>query len=93
MVKNNKFKYIGKIIKEGYWSIIANRCSLPFLRTGTIAACFHRVGYYCCDKLKLKICLRIGTKYITTTLNNDDDDDIIINVTCMGGTRDVNEGF
>jgi hypothetical protein len=33
---------------------------LPFFTTGTIAACFHRVGKYCCDKLRLKICLRIG---------------------------------
>jgi hypothetical protein len=34
---------------------------LPFLQTGIIAACFHGVGKYCGDKLRLKICLRIGT--------------------------------
>jgi hypothetical protein len=27
------------------------------LKTGIIAACFHKVGKQCSDKLKLKICL------------------------------------
>jgi hypothetical protein len=35
---------------------------LPFfLRTGAIAACFHRMGKYFCDKLRLKKSLRICT--------------------------------
>jgi hypothetical protein len=34
---------------------------LPFLKTGIIAVCLHKVGKQCSDKLKLKICLRIGT--------------------------------
>jgi hypothetical protein len=35
---------------------------LPFLKTGTMAACFHSVGKYCWDRLRLKICLRTGMK-------------------------------
>jgi hypothetical protein len=33
---------------------------LPFLNTGTTADYFHAAGKYCCVRLKLKICLRIG---------------------------------
>jgi hypothetical protein len=32
-----------------------------FFRTETTAACFHRVGNYYRDKLRLKICLRTGS--------------------------------
>jgi hypothetical protein len=32
------------------------------LCTGTTTACFHRAGKICCDKLKLKICFKTGTK-------------------------------
>jgi hypothetical protein len=28
---------------------------------GTTAACFHKVGKYCWDRLRLKICLNMGT--------------------------------
>jgi hypothetical protein len=31
------------------------------LKTGIIAACFHKVGKQCSDKLKLKMCLSMGT--------------------------------
>jgi hypothetical protein len=41
MVMDNKFKYFGKNTEKGYGTIIANRGILPFLRTGTIDACFH----------------------------------------------------
>jgi hypothetical protein len=47
MVMNKKFKYSGKIIEIGYWHVIANRGTCAFLRTGTIPACFHKVGKYC----------------------------------------------
>jgi hypothetical protein len=35
---------------------------LPLLNTGTTADSFHAAGKYCCVRLKLKICLRIGLK-------------------------------
>jgi hypothetical protein len=47
MVMNNKFEYCGKIIEKGYWPVIANRDIFAFFRTGTIAACFHRVRKCC----------------------------------------------
>jgi hypothetical protein len=33
---------------------------LALLSTGTTADYFHAAGKYCCDRLKLNICLRIG---------------------------------
>jgi hypothetical protein len=35
---------------------------LPFLKTGTMATCFHLVGKYCWDRLRLKICFKTGMK-------------------------------
>jgi hypothetical protein len=61
MVMHNKFKYFGKIIKNGAKSVITNSCTVAFLKIGTTAACFHKVGNLCCDKLRLKIDLRTGT--------------------------------
>jgi hypothetical protein len=34
--------------------------AFPSLKTGTTAACFHRIGKICCDELRLKINLRTG---------------------------------
>jgi hypothetical protein len=44
MVMNNKLKNFRKNAQKVYRPIVANRDTLPFLRTGTTAACFHRVG-------------------------------------------------
>jgi hypothetical protein len=44
MVMDNKFKYPGKFTENRYWPLIANMRILPFLRRGTIAAYFYRVG-------------------------------------------------
>jgi hypothetical protein len=30
-IMNNKFEYFGKIVEEGYWSVIANRGTFAFL--------------------------------------------------------------
>jgi hypothetical protein len=34
---------------------------LPFLKTGTIATCFHKVGKRCWDRLRLRVCFKTGT--------------------------------
>jgi hypothetical protein len=61
VVVYDKFKYSGKIIKEGDRFVIANTGRVAFLETETRSACFHRVRNLCCDKPRLKVQLRTET--------------------------------
>jgi hypothetical protein len=51
-----KLKNLGKNIKNSCGGIF------PFLKTGTIAAFFHKLGKAFSDRPRLKINLRTGTK-------------------------------
>lgn len=44
----------------GLW--LLKEALLSFLKAGTTAACFHKVGRYCQGKLGLKICFKTGIK-------------------------------
>jgi hypothetical protein len=44
MVIYDKLKNFGKIIKNSYGHIIPTEDVLTSLKTGTIAACFHKLG-------------------------------------------------
>jgi hypothetical protein len=56
-----KFKNFGKIIYKIYGSIISNSGSSSSLKTGTIAAFFHKLWKVSGSRLRLKINLRTGT--------------------------------
>jgi hypothetical protein len=48
---------------------------VPFLKTGTMAACFLSVGKYCWDRLRLKM-FENRNEDLRTTLNNEARDTI-----------------
>jgi hypothetical protein len=54
-VINGKLKYVGKIIKNRYRSVITNNGIVAFSNTGTTAVCFHNDGKMKVVKLRLKI--------------------------------------
>jgi len=58
----DNFKYFGKIVQNRQVCNYSLRQSSLSVEMGTMAACFQRVGRICCDKLRLKINLRTGTK-------------------------------
>jgi hypothetical protein len=68
MVMYNKFKYFGKIIKNGDRSVITNRSTVAFFKNRNNSGCFHRVEHLCCDKLRLKMNLRTGSSTLEQPL-------------------------
>jgi hypothetical protein len=54
MVMYNKFRNLGKIVKNNCGPVITNRGTSAFFLTGTIAACFHKLRKVFWDKLRLK---------------------------------------
>jgi hypothetical protein len=61
MVIYDKFKTLEILLRIAYGPIISNRGSFSFSKTGTIDACFHKLGKVFWDMLRLKINLRTGT--------------------------------
>jgi hypothetical protein len=62
--KDQKIKELICYTLKNFGRIVSNcdlpvsRALLPLLKTGTMTACFHRVGNFLCKKLILKMLLR-----------------------------------
>lgn len=55
----NKFKYCKKLFRMESGLQLLTDAQFPFSKAGIRAVYFHRVGNFCCDKLRLKINIRI----------------------------------
>jgi hypothetical protein len=68
MVMNDNFKDFGKVAKKGYRPVVANWGALAFFESRNNSSLLPKGGKHCCDRLRLKMCLRTGRRTLEQPL-------------------------